>query len=630
MKRDQGLSQMDIKGSDAINTHNPVKVLKDEFIPTTTTETSTKIKKTIITSALPYVNNSPHLGNLIGSLLSADVYTRYRHKICKNDEKIIFVAGVDEYGTATEIKAKELGVSCKELCDNNSNLHKDVYDWFLIKPDCYGRTSQPNGDPADIQLDWPQTKITHDIFKNLCNNGYVIEQKEQVMYCPSLNTFVADRFVIGTCSNCKYVKANGDQCDMCGKLLSACDIIDPRYKPNTSLSLEIREIYNLYIDTEKIWNDNDMNTWFESSNIRWTKSAKNITRDWLNMGLKPRSITRDLLWGTSVPDTFEFGNKYASKVFYVWFDAPIGYISITEESLGEKTSESFWRDPETNLIQFMAKDNVPFHSVIFPVSLRGSGYSSLSNVDIVSIEYLMYEGGKFSKTNNTGLFCDDVMNISTKLGIPPDYWRAYLVMIRPESADSNFVLNDGGFVDFVNNILLKNFGNMIHRVLSMTYQIHLKHKVDQIKIDNVTFSTEDRKLSNSSDNISSNNVSSNNISFELNILYNEYCVYMDEYSLSLALRKVLDYSKALNQSLNEFTPWIMIKHDDKILELYQFMRLIYEHVEILLDMFEPFMPSICDKIRQNLIYEIKDDSMIITLLKSKPNIVIKQLEYIKL
>lgn len=584
---------------------------------------NTTKKKTIITSALPYVNNTPHLGNLIGSLLSADVYARYRRINMKDDEEIIFVTGVDEYGTATEVKAHELNISCKELCDKNSELHKNVYDWFLISPDCYGRTSQPNGNPKSVQLDWPQTKITHNIFKRLCNNQYVVEQKEQVLFCPTLNTFVADRFVVGTCPNCKSVKANSDQCDQCGKMLSANELIEPKYKPDSNLSLEIRDTTNLYIDTDKIWSDQNMDNWFNLVQLNWTKVAATITRDWLNMGLKPRSITRDLVWGTAVPNTPEFEDNYKSKVFYVWFDAPIGYISITENALGVERSESFWRDPNTKLIQFMAKDNVPFHSVIFPVTLRGSGYSGITDIDIASTEYLMYEGDKFSKTNNVGLFCDDVVTISKGLGLPPDYWRAYLIMIRPESTDSNFVLNDGGFVDFVNNILIKNFGNLVHRVLSVAFQILVKHGIDEIVIDDNN--TQSDIISNLS------NIDMIKIETDCEKINNEYHTHMNKYGLSGALRSTLAYSSRLNQLVNDFAPWILIK-DDKRFELYEFMELIYKRLKTLLDMFDPFMPSICNKIRQDLlhVHDTTKSRTTITLPKNKPTILIKQLEKIKI
>lgn len=608
-------------------------------------------KKIIVTTALPYVNNTPHLGNLIGSLLSADVFTRYKKRVAKIDEEVLFVGGVDEYGTATEVKAKELNISCKELCDVNGKLHKEVYDWFLIKFDCYGQTSQPNGNPAIVQHDWPQTKITHEIFQELCKNGYVIEQTEKVMYCPATNSFVADRFVIGTCPKCGSSKADGDQCDLCGTLFAAGELLNPKYKPNPEYNLEIKETTNLYIDTNKIWQDKHMTEWFESR-TNWTKTASDITSDWLKMGLLLRSITRDLVWGTAVPDTPDYGSKFASKVFYVWFDAPIGYISITENAIGKERSESFWRSPDTKLIQFMAKDNVPFHAIIFPVTLQGSGYSNMTDIDIASTNYLMYEGNKFSKSNNVGLFCDDVMNLSKRLDIPPDYWRAYLVFIRPEAAESNFVLNgEGGFVEFVNNILLKNFGNLVHRVLSTVYQIGLKHDLKKFSAIIPKF-----RLSESDDDIKSNI----NIDVELNAdidvdsnadieqhvdkfvncfkncyeMVEEYINNMNSYKLCGALRIALKYSTEINRSFQAIAPWTLMNIDDKKTELYEFMGLVYKHINILLNLLEPFMPSIVEIVRYQLIFtetDIDDINKVmieVTPLKKKPLIIIKPIEKI--
>lgn len=565
------------------------------------------MNKTIITSALPYVNNVPHLGNLIGSILSADVYARYLRNY-HDPNKIIFIGGVDEYGTATEIKAREMNITCKELCDKNGSLHKEIYDWFMISFDCYGNTSQPNGDPSIVMNDWPQTKITHEIFRKLCDNNYIIEQTEDVMYCEALDTFVADRFVTGTCKYCKSEKADGDQCDACGKLLSPNDIINPRYKPNPNLSLEIRQTTNLYIDTNRIWQDYKMNDWYDSvSNSvsnSWSKNAIEITNEWLKAGLKPRSISRDLKWGTRIPETPQFGTKYDSKVFYVWFDAPIGYISISENSLGVEKSESFWKE-NVKLIQFMAKDNVPFHSVIFPVTLFGSGYAK-PNVNIASTEYLLYEGGKFSKSKNTGLFCDDVMKISKKLNIPPDYWRAYLISIRPESGDSNFVLNgDTGFVGFVNNILIKNFGNLIFRILSIAYQIKLKHNIAELP-NHITHRSEQMdKLDKDCENIMS-----------------EYHENMDKYSLMGGLKATMKYSSRLNQNISDVAPWTYLKNNDDTVKLYEYINAMYAYVDRLLKMMNPFMPSVCDKIRNNDFHYFGNT---IILPNTKPNIPISAL-----
>jgi len=571
-------------------------------------------KKTVITSALIYTNNIPHLGNIIGSVLSADVYSRYLKSYYPR-EKTLFVGGVDEYGTATEVKARELNISCKELCDTNGILHKCIYDWLLIKFDCYGRTSQPNGDPSKPQLDWPQTKITHEIFKNLCKNGYVIERNELVMYCPELNTFVADRFVIAICPKCGSDKANSDQCDACGNLLTPDIVINPKYKLNPKLKLEVRTTTNLFIDTDKIWKDNNMTEWVQSRKSSWTKVANSITEDWLNMGLLPRSITRDLKWGTIVPDTPLFDSKYSNKVFYVWFDAPIGYISITESCLGTTESESYWKDPETKFVQFMAKDNVPFHSVIFPVTLRGSKYSNFENLDLVATNYLLYEGNKFSKTSGIGLFCDDMIKISEKYNLLPDYWRAYLIYVRPEKSDSNFVLNDsGGFVDFINNILIKNLGNLIHRILSIAFQIKNKHNIESFDIDiksqEIKYARDDQKA-----------------------LITEYVTNMESYRFSDALKTCLKLSSNLNVYINEVEPWNLIKDDSKTDKLYKSIETIYSRVNDLAIMLEPFMPFTGNKIKNDfkIIFTSNTKTSLIStvyLPREKPTILFRQVPLI--
>ena len=532
----------------------------------------------LVTSALPYVNNIVHLGNIIGSVLSADVYVRYARS--KNINDVIFVGGVDEYGTATEVKARELKVSCKEVCDKNEKIHNEIYKWFNISFDCYGRTSQPNGDPSIIQPEWPQTRITHKIFRDLCDSKYVIEKTEHVMDCDHLKTFVADRFVIGTCPHCQSNKADGDQCDKCGRLLTPTELIDPRYKPNPSYTLEVRTTDNLFIDTQQIWNDHNLTEWFNSNQNTWTHIACSITNEWLSKGLQPRSITRDLLWGTAGPDTVQFGSKYSSKVFYVWFDAPIGYIGITEHILGQQKSEEIWRDPQTKLIQFMAHDNVPFHSVIFPVTLYGSNYSRLTNVDIVSTSYLMFEGNKFSKSKGTGLFCDEVIEISKRHDIGCDYWRLYLIYIRPEKGDTNFCIK--GFEDFINHIMIKNFGNLVHRVASVAYQIRSKKIIDTIN----AIDTNNNSLSELEDNLNS----------ECQTFINEYDNLMDNYKLSDGLKITLRYSARLNLSVNEFEPWLLIRDESNQQTLYRYITLAYRHLIILCSLLHPFAPDLCDKV----------------------------------
>ncbi len=571
------------------------------------------MSKTIITSAICYTNNIVHAGNIIGSVLSADVFSRYLKK-SKPKDSIIFVGGTDDYGSATEVKAKELGITFKELCDKNVIIHKQIYDWFLIEFDCFSPTSQPNGEPlSHPQLDWPQTSITHEIFKNLVEKNYIVEKDEHVLYCRELDKIIADRFVMATCPACHKTCAS-DQCD-CGKLLSASEIINPQYKPNPSFKLELRTSKNLFIDLNKVWEDYKMTDWFHSKEKSWTKNASDITNDWLKKGMHARSITRELNWGTSIPYTDNFKDTYKEKSIYCWIDAPFGYISSTEVTLGKQMSENYWKDPETKLIQFMAKDNVPFHSIIFPVTLRGSGYSQITNIDIVSTEYLLYEGGKFSKSNNIGLFGDDIIKISEQYNLSPDYWRAYLVYIRPENSDSNFVLNgQGGFVDFVNNILVNNLGNMLHRILSLSFQIHNKHAIDNIEIDDT--------------NCDHNNLTT--LQTDLESLSKEYESNMNAYKLCDGLKIALRYSTRLNVCINETEPWNLIKNNEKKRQLYVLMTHLYKHVITLSDLFEPFTPNLSKRIKKDFILEKNTEKSTITIALSttKPNIMINPLNHI--
>jgi len=564
--------------------------------------TDQKNRRILITSALPYVNNVPHLGNVVGCVLSADVYARYMRS--KNTDEILFVGGVDEYGTATEMKAGELGITCKELCDKNYDLHRSIYDWFRISFDCYGRTSQPNGKPEEIDHKWPQTSITHEIYKSLCRKNLIIEKEEKTMYCPAIKKYVADRFVIGTCRHCGSTRADGDQCDQCGNLLSPDDIIDPLYKPNTEYKLEVKTIKNLFIDTNKIWQDNQMTKWFEKNCSHWSKNATSITQQWLKMGLEPRSITRDLEWGTVVPDTEQFGSSYNKKVFYVWFDAPIGYISIMEKCLGKERSEKWWKDRDVQVVEFMAKDNVPFHSIIFPVTLKGSEYSNIDNLDIVSTEYLMYEGKKFSKSKGTGLFCDDVVKLSKQYNLDPDYWRAYLIFIRPENGDSNFSLNGGGgFVDFINNILIGNIGNLVHRVLSIAFQIQTKHSIKSIPIND--------------------KCEQNNFDEELQTIVKEYHGQMNAYKLMDGLKIVLKFSAKLNGYINQTEPWKLLKSESEKDNLYQIIQNLYRNIVLLGRLLEPFMPNIAKTI---IVKFISGDSDSIVFPTEKPSVLINPIE----
>ncbi|EME84433.1 uncharacterized protein MYCFIDRAFT_134117 [Pseudocercospora fijiensis CIRAD86] len=395
-------------------------------------------KNVLITSALPYVNNVPHLGNIIGSVLSADVFSRYSKA---RGNPTLYICGTDEYGTATETKAIEEGVTPEQLCDKYNKLHKEVYDWFEIAFDHFGRTPTQQ-----------QTDIAQDIFTKLHKNGYLEERTTTQPYCTKHDGFLADRFVEGECPLCGYNDARGDQCDKCGHLLDPLDLKNPRCKLDGATP-EARETKHAFLLLNKL--QDQVNAWSAEShkNGVWSDNGINITNAWLKEGLKPRGITRDLKWGTPVPLP-----GYDDKVMYVWFDACIGYVSIT--ATYTEHWEKWWRNPENvQLYQFMGKDNVPFHTVVFPCSQLGTGDKWTMLNTLSTTEYLNYEHGKFSKSRNIGVFG----NSAKATGVSADIWRYFLLLRRPETSDTEFEWDS--FVAANNNELLNNFGNLVNRVL---------------------------------------------------------------------------------------------------------------------------------------------------------------------
>src|SRR6056297_149772 len=395
-------------------------------------------KRRLITSALPYVNNIPHLGNLI-QVLSADVFARY----CRsNGYETLYVCGTDEYGTATETKALEEGISPKELCDRYFVVHDDIYKWFHINFDHFGRTSRPE-----------QTEIVQDIFRKVDANGYISEATIEQLYCDSCRRFLADRFVRGTCPHCGYEDARGDQCEHCGKLLDPTDLIEPRCGTCGAAPV-LKHTKHLYLNLPEILPK--LQAWMDKASVEgfWARNAIQMTKSWIRDGLKQRAITRDLKWGIPVPK-----EGFENKVFYVWFDAPIGYISITVNHTSDW--EQWWKRPDdVELFQFIGKDNIPFHTVIFPSSLLGSGDNWTTLYHMSSTEYLNYESGKFSKSKGVGVFGTDAKDT----GIPADVWRFYIFYNRPEKADALFTWGD--FQEKVNGELIGNLADLVNRTLT--------------------------------------------------------------------------------------------------------------------------------------------------------------------
>ncbi|CCU78191.1 methionyl-tRNA synthetase, cytoplasmic [Blumeria hordei DH14] len=396
----------------------------------------------LITSALPYVNNVPHLGNVIGSVLSADVFSRYSKL---RNRPTLFICGTDEYGTATETRALELGKTPQELCDEFHKKHKDIYDWFDISFDYFGRTTTKQ-----------QTIIAQEIYRKLDSNGYLEERTTQQPYCETHGKFLADRYVEGICPKCADPGARGDQCDKCGSLLDPLELLEPRCKIDGATPVT-RDTTHVFLRLDKI--QDSLEKWVadSSSNGAWSANGVSIAKAWLEKGLEGRSITRDLVWGTPVP-----APGYEDKVLYVWFDACIGYPSITANYT--KDWELWWRNPENvKLYQFMGKDNVQFHTIIFPGSQIGTGdkWTMLNHLSVT--EYLNYEQGKFSKSRGIGVFGDSAQ----ETGVPPSVWRYYLVANRPENGDTQFEWK--AFIAANNSELLANLGNFVNRLIKFVH-----------------------------------------------------------------------------------------------------------------------------------------------------------------
>jgi methionyl-tRNA synthetase len=505
-------------------------------------------QKILITSALPYVNNIPHLGNLIGSVLSADAYARFQRI---NGNEVLFVLGTDEYGTTTETKAREEGITPQELVDKYFAIHKDIYDWFATSYDCLGRsTSEEN------------KKIAQDIFLKLHQKGLIIEKEIEQLYSEKSDTFLSDRFVEGTCPNCGYEKARGDQCDKCSTLIDQKELIDPVSKLDGTKPI-LKKTKHLYVDLAKM--QPKLEQFFNERKDTWSDQAVFITEQWFKRGLQPRAITRDLKWGIPVPLA-----GWEDKVFYSWFDAPIGYIGITSECLGEKWT-NWWKDKNILLYQFMGKDNVPFHSIMFPTYCMGAedGYHLIDVLD--STAYINYENTKFSKSNNTGVFGDDAKNS----GIKSDIWRYYLFRMRPEDNDTEFVWND--FEVKVNNELVGNFGNFVNRVFSLNQKFFEGKK--PVK-------------------------TSSPLKEEAQKLLNEYIKLMEKSRERDALMKANEISSLGNKFLQENEPWTVAKTD-----LSKAGEIIAECIDLfklLSCVYHPFVPTASEKIAKMVGYDIKE------------------------
>jgi len=501
----------------------------------------------LITSALPYVNNQPHLGNIIGCVLSGDVFARY----CRlRGWNTIYLSGTDEYGTATEVKALVEGKSPKEICDQYHEVHREIYQMFNISFDIFGRTTTTE-----------QTVIAQQIFLDLEHHDCFIEQETKQLYSEMSQIFLADRYIEGTCPKCSYVNAKGDQCDQCHQLLNPLELIDPICCIDGSRPI-LKKTKHLYLNFDKY--RSRLEEWLKQSMERgqWSPCATSITKAWLERGLEPRCITRDLKWGTPVPL-----KKYEDKVFYVWFDAPIGYISIMAQVCREW--RQWWQNPDqVELYQFMGKDNVAFHSIVFPYTLLATEANWTMVNHISATHYLQYGTQKFSKSRGIGIFGSDIASTL----IPVDVWRFYLIMMRPENADTSFDWND--FQSKNNTELVNNIGNYINRVISFVTK-----QFDGILPE-------------------ANLVTETEVIQSINTVLSTFHDNMNSLKLRDALRNCLSISSIGNKYWQLQQPWKLLKTN---MEKCQTVILLCANIiKLLATMLEPFMPKTSDLILSQL------------------------------
>lgn len=403
-----------------------------------------RLARHLITSALPYINGVKHLGNLAGSMLPADVYARF---LRARGAEVLFVCATDEHGTPAELAAAETGIPVDEFCRRQHEVQARLSEAFGLSFDVFGRSSSPQN-----------RALTQHFGRRLEEEGFIEERETLQMYSVADERFLPDRYIIGTCPNCAYDSARGDQCENCGRLLDPTDLVHPRSAISGDRDLELRESRHLFLLQSKL--AAELREWLETRND-WPVLARSIGLKWLDEGLGDRSITRDLSWGIPVDRP-----GFEAKVYYVWFDAPIEYIGATREWADARGEPDAWRAwwyqaDDVRYVQFMAKDNVPFHTVGFPCTLIGSR-EPWKLVDFLkAFNWLTYYGGKFSTSHGVGVFMDDALEL-----LEPDYWRYYLMANAPESDDSRFTWETLALA--VNKDLADTFGNFVHRTLTFT------------------------------------------------------------------------------------------------------------------------------------------------------------------
>ena len=504
---------------------------------------------------MPYANGPIHIGHLAGSYIPADIYSRYL-KLCDHD--VIFICGSDEHGAAIPIRAKKEGVSPQTIIDKYHSVIKKSFFDFGISFDNYSRTS---------------SKIHHetasDFFRNLHEKGVFVERESEQLYDEIENQFLADRYVEGECPKCGFVEAYGDQCESCGSSLNATDLINPKSKLSGNKPV-LKKTKHWFLPLNNF--EPFLKKWFLKDNKdNWKANVFGQVKSWINEGLKPRAITRDLDWGIPVPL-----DEAKNKVLYVWFDAPIGYISATKEwaMSNNKDWEPYWKDSKTQLVHFLGKDNIVFHCIIFPSMLKATGEYILP-ANVPANEFLNLEGKKISTSKNWAIWLHEYLKDFPNM---QDTLRYTLTSNAPENKDNDFTWKD--FQAKNNNELVAILGNFVNRVVVLTHKYY-----DGINPD--------INLSNDIDKETLQ---------EIYKFPKKIGDLIERYKFREAVNTVIDLARLGNKYLAEEEPWKLIKTDQKE-RVKTIMNISIQLCAVLSIVCEPFLPSTSEKLKKILNFE---------------------------
>ena len=515
-------------------------------------------KRFTITAALPYANGPIHIGHLAGAYVPADIYSRY---LKLNGHDVVFICGSDEHGAAIPIRAKKEGVSPQEIIDKYHFMIKDSFLEFGISFDNYSRTS---------------SKIHHEtaseFFKELNQKNIFIEKESEQLYDAKENQFLADRFVEGECPKCAYKEAYGDQCESCGSSLNATDLINPISKLSGNKPV-FKKTTHWFLPLNKF--DSFLKKWFLIDNEKtWKTNVFGQVKSWINEGLKPRAITRDLDWGIPVPI-----KGAENKVLYVWFDAPIGYISATKEWAKSKNIdwEPYWKDSKTELVHFIGKDNIVFHCIIFPSILKASGKFILPK-NVPANEFLNLEGKKISTSKNWAIWLHEYLIDFPNM---QDTLRYTLTSNAPENKDNDFTWKD--FQAKNNNELVAIFGNFINRVVVLTHKYYEGNCPKLNSLNKI-----DEKV--------------------LNEIYNypkKIGDLIESYKFREAVNTLIDLARLGNKYLADEEPWKLIKTENSE-RVKTIMNIALQLSGVLSIVSEPFLPNTALKLRNMLNLQSSD------------------------